>query len=385
MTTTHADRVAIIGTGEAPYTRHPSHGTDTSALLADAVRRALADAGLTHADVDGLGVASFTLTPDHAVDLAWRLGLGVQWLMQDTNGGASAGGMLQHAVRAVEAGDAEVVVLVAGDLMNQQAHEQLVRNYNRATADHLAPLPMTGPNALFAMLTTRQMDAWGLEREDYGRLVIAQRAWAGANPGAVYRTPLTLDDYMAAPSVSTPLGRYDCVPPVAGADAVIVSRESRASGPAARILSVVTSYNHDDQASDGLVTGVRRCAPQAWERTGVDPHDVDVVSVYDDYPAMVLSQLCDLGIADESGDLSAFIRDRVATRALPLNTSGGQLSAGQAGSAGGMHGLVEVTQQLRGQAEGRQVSARIGVVTGYGMVLYRHGACGNIAVLEATA
>lgn len=385
MTTAPADRVAIIGTGEAPYTRHPRPGTDTALLLADAVARALQDAGLGLGDVDGFGVASFTLDPDHAVDLAWRLGLGVRWLMQDTNGGASAGGLLQHAVRAVEAGDAEVVVLVAGDLMDRTSHERLVRNYNRATADHLAPLPMTGPNALFAMLTTRQMQQWGVVKEDYGRIVVAQREWAARNPGAVYRTPLSLEDYLGAPSVATPLGRYDCVPPVAGADAVVVARESRANGPAARVLSVVTSYNDDNQTGDGLITGVRSCAASTWERTGVDPGDIDVVSVYDDYPAMVISQLCDLGLASERDDLGQFIRDRVATRSLPVNTSGGQLSAGQAGSAGGMHGLVEVVRQLRGQGGERQVSARIGVVTGYGMVLYRHGACGNVAVLEATA
>jgi 3-oxoacyl-[acyl-carrier-protein] synthase III len=93
--------VSIIGTGQSPYTRHPARGTNTSQIIARAVRSALNDAGLNPADVDGFAVSSFTLSPDHAIDLAWRIGLRLTWLMQDTNGGASAGGMLQHAVRAI--------------------------------------------------------------------------------------------------------------------------------------------------------------------------------------------------------------------------------------------------------------------------------------------
>ncbi|WP_426004418.1 thiolase family protein [Paenarthrobacter sp. NyZ202] len=377
--------VSIIATGESPYTRHPQPGTTTSGTIADAVGRALKDAGLSPSDVDGFGVSSFTLDPDHAIDLAWRMGLKLTWLMQDTNGGASAGNMLQHAVHAIEAGDASVVVLAAGDLMDGDAFANLVAKYNRATADHLTPLPMSGPNALFAMLTTRQMEKLGLAREDYGRIAVAQREWAGLNPGAVYRTPLTLEEYLAAPLVAEPLGRFDCVPPVTGADAVVVVADERANGQRrAKILSTTASYNQDNQAGDGLVTGLRYCAPLAWERAGVSPEDMDVLSVYDDYPAMVVAQLVDMGAVAENADIPEFIRARILSRELALNTSGGQLSAGQAGSAGGMHGLVEATRQLLGQGGDRQVQARLAAVSGYGMVLYRYGACANLAVLEAS-
>ncbi|MBP2269182.1 acetyl-CoA acetyltransferase [Pseudarthrobacter sp. PvP004] len=377
--------VSIIGAGESPYTRHPRLGTTTSGTLVDAVSRALKDAGLSPNDVDGFAVSSFTLDPDHAIDLAWRMGLKLTWLMQDTNGGASAGNMLQHAVHAIEAGDASVVVLAAGDLMDHGAFANLVAKYNRATADHLTPLPMSGPNALFAMLTTRQMEKFGLAREDYGRIAVAQREWAGLNPGAVYRAPLTLEEYLAAPLVAEPLGRFDCVPPVTGADAVVVVADERATGQRrAKILSTTASYNSDNQAGDGLVTGLRSCAPLAWERAGVSPEDVDLISVYDDYPAMVVAQLVDMGAVGENADIPEFIRSRIQPRELAINTSGGQLSAGQAGSAGGMHGLVEAVRQLRGQGGDRQVQAKLAAVSGYGMVLYRYGACANLAVLEAS-
>jgi acetyl-CoA acetyltransferase len=371
----------ITGAGESPYARHPVAGITTQALLADAGRRALEDAGLSPGDVDGLGVASFSLAPDHAIDLAFRLGLRVRWLMDAATGGASAVDMLQHARRAVEAGDARRVLLLAGDRLDADDFARLVNEFNTATRDHLAPLPTGGPNALFALLTQRHMAQHGLGREAYGKVVVSQRTWAAANPGAVYRTPLTLAEYLGAPVVADPLSIYDCVPVVAGADAVVVSDKS--GGTAVRIRAVAASHNADLQDGDGLETGLRAAAAGTWAASGVEPRDVDVVSIYDDYPAMVLVQLEDLGFAVD-GDLERLVDDRIATRALAVNTSGGQLSAGQAGAAGGMHGLVEIVKQLRGVVEvERQVGgARIGVVSGYGMVAYRHGACANVAVLE---
>lgn len=375
-----ADEAVIAGAGETRYTRRPGARTTTISLLADAARRALRNAGVAHDEVDGLAVASFSLAPDHAIDAAWMLGLRLSWLMEDTNGGASALNMLQHARRAVESGDASAILVVAGDVLDAEAFRRLVDEYNAATRDYLAPLPHGGPNALFALLTNRQMVATGLERADYGRLVVAQRAWAARNPGAVYRTPLALDEYLTAEVVADPLCIYDCVPVVAGADAIVVTRRSRAKRPV-RIRAVRAQHNADDQMGDGLITGLADLAPSVWEESAAGPGDVDAISVYDDYPAMALAQLADLGFASE-GDLRRLVDD-VASGRLAVNTSGGQLSAGQAGAAGGLHGLVEVVRQLRGEARGRQVErARLAVVSGYGMVLYRYGACAAAAVLE---
>jgi acetyl-CoA acetyltransferase len=367
----------IAGAGEAPYRRHPPRGTTTESLLVGAARRALRNAGLAPGEVDGLAVASFSLAPDRAVDLAWKLGLRLRWLMDDANGGAAGLNMLQHAVRAVEAGDAEAVLLVGGDCLDRQAFSRLVNGFNAATQQYLAPLRFGGPNALFALLTQRHMARHGLEREDYGELVCAQREWAARNPGAVYREPLTLEEYLAAPIVAEPLSRYDCVPVVAGADAVVVTAGRGRRRIAVRALRV--AYNHDQQEGDGLSTGL---AATLWDEAGGGPVEVDLALVYDDYPAIVLVQLEELGFCAE-GNTKRFVTETIARRLLPLNTSGGQLSAGQAGAAGGLHGLVEAVRQLRGEARGRQVEgARRALVTGYGMTLYRYGACANAAVLE---
>lgn len=373
----------IAGAAESPYTRHPDPATTTTeTLLADAFLRAIDSAGVERSEVDGLGVASFTLTPDHAVDLAWRLGLRVRWLMDDANGGAAGIDMLQHAMRAIEAGDASTIVLLAGDRLLREEFAVLVDGYNRATRDHLAPIPVDGPNTDFALLTQRHMVATGLARSDYGRIAVAQRRWAAGNPLAVYRDPLTLEEYLDAPVIADPLCRYDCVPVVSGADALVVTSDERAPR-GVRIRATRALYNPDGQEGDGLHTGLAEVAGELWAAAGAGPGDVDLALVYDDYPAMVLVQLTDLGFIPDT-DPGRFLSVRLDEQQWPLNTSGGQLSAGQAGAAGGMHGLVEAVTQLRGEGGARQVpGARLAVVTGYGMVLYRYGACAAAVVLEA--
>ncbi|MGW4488717.1 thiolase family protein [Amycolatopsis sp. NPDC004368] len=369
---------AIVAAHEHPYSRHPAPGTTTEHVLTAAFHGVLAEAGMRAEDVDGLGVASFTLAPDHAIDLAWRLGLRLRWLMEDPHGGASGLNLLQHAVRAVEAGDARTIVLLAGDHLDRAAFRRLVENYNRATAETLTPLGIAGPNALFAMLTQRHSQATGLSEEDYARIPLAQRWWAGRNPHAVYREPLTLADYLAAPVVAAPLRRYDCVPVVTGADAVVVMAGAR--GPRAEVRAFGASHNHDGQQGDGLHTGHHLIAERLWADAALGPADVDLACVYDDYPVMALAQAQDLGLAPEP---RRFLHETLAAQHWPLNPSGGQLSAGQAGAAAGLHGLVEAVRQLQGRAGERQVEgARHALVTGYGMVLHRYGACANATILE---
>jgi acetyl-CoA acetyltransferase len=294
--------------------------------------------------------------------------------MDAGTGGASGIDMLQHARRAVEADDARCVLLLAGDVLRAADFQALVDEFNVATREHLAPIPHGGPNSLFAMVTRRHMLRHGLSREAYGSVVVTQRSWAAGNPNASYRRPLSMQQYLGAPMVADPLCIYDCPPVVAGANALVVSR-----GAGVRIRSLRVLHNADLHNGDGLSTGIASLAPALWDEAGVAPGDVDVVSVYDDYPAMALIQLADLGLGEP-----VELVDALSSRRLPVNTSGGQLSAGQAGAAGGMLGIVEVVRQLRGTAGMRQVEgAALGIVTGYGMIAYRHGVCANAVVLEA--
>lgn len=375
--TGHLSRTArIIGAGQSSYVRRADDTLTTKSVLARAASLALEDAGIAPADVDGLGVASFSLAPDRAIDFGVELGLRLRWLMDGGTGGAAAVDMMQHARRAIESGDAQCVLLVAGDVLRPSGQLSLTNSFNTARQLYLAPIPHGGANTLFALLTRLHMQRNGLAREDYGTIVVAQREWAAKNPNAAYRDPLTIDEYLAGAVVADPLVVFDCVPVVAGADAIVVA----ADGDGIRIRSLAVRHNWDSQEGDGMETGLLALAEQFWSDAELAPADIDVVSIYDDYPVMVLIQLVDLGFGCVRDVL-----DAVTTRRLALNTSGGQLAAGQTGAGGGMHGVVEVVRQLRGVAGERQVpGARFGLVTGYGMLAYRYGACANVALLERT-
>src|SRR5215470_10517295 len=377
------NNAAIIGVGQSAYTRRPEQ--PVHAFMRDAVVAALRDAAIDARDIDGMAVASFSLAPDTAVDLAWRLGLSLRWILQDTNGGCSAMNMLGHALRGVETGAASAILVLGGDATGLAGYGKVAANFNIATREHLAPLGHGGPNGVYALVTSRQMKKYGLEKSDYGHLAVAQRAWAARNPHAVYRTPMTMEEYLAAPLVADPLSRYDCVPVVAGAQALVVAHPDRVPRGRAlvRVRAHRASFNYDHQEGDGLQTGISTFAAELWQAAGVRPDDIDVASIYDDYPTMVLAQLDDLGMI-AGHDLARFARRDIGERRFPLNTWGGMLSAGQPGGpAGGLNGISEAVLQLQHRAGARQVkNARLSVVTGYGMTMYRYGGTAAAAVLE---
>jgi acetyl-CoA acetyltransferase len=379
---------AIIGVGQSAYTRRPAPGQSTHTFIRDAVVAALADAGIDAGDVQGMAVASFSLAPDTAVDLAWKLGLPLRWLLQDTNGGSSAMNMLGHALRGIDSGAADVILVIGGDATGLAGYGRIAANYNVATRDHLAPLGHGGPNGVYALVASRQMKTFGLDKSDYGHIAVAQRAWAANNPFAVYRAPLTMEEYLAAPMVADPLSRYDCVPVVAGAQAIVLAHPDRGpSGRArVRVRAHRASFNYDNQAGDGLKTGISTFAAEFWRAAGGGPSDIDVASIYDDYPTMVLAQLDDLGMIPDH-DLARFCRRDIGERRRPINTHGGMLSAGQPGGpAGGLNGISEAVLQLQHRAGERQVTgARLAVATGYGMTMYRYGGTAAAAVLERVA
>lgn len=372
----------IQGAVEIPYTRRTAEST--TQWLGRAFEAVVRQHGMEARRIDGLGVASFTLRPDRCIDLAWRLGLQLSWCMDDGNGGVSGLNLLQHAVAAIAAGQARNIVLLAGDAFQASDFQDLVARYNRTTQELLRPLGIANPNALFALLTQRHMAREGLSRSDYGQLVLAQRRHAARNTQAVYRTEMSMDDYLNAPPVADPLGIYDCVPVVAGANAILVSHADEVARPAGcvRVRALQACHNHDGQQGDGLSTGLSRVAGRLFAQAGCSAGDIDLWSVYDDYPVMSLVQLQDLGLIG-TGDLQRFLRETVPGDRIALNTSGGQLSVGQAGTAGGMHGLVEAIHQLGGRCGERQLArARTALVSGYGMVEYRYGMCANAAILE---
>jgi acetyl-CoA acetyltransferase len=381
------DGVAVAVPVTVPYERFSIRGAHW--FVARALKQLVEGAGISKDDVDGLCVGSFTLAPDSAVGLTQHLGLSPRWLDHIPMGGASGIVSLRRAARAVQAGDAEIVACIAGDTNQIDSFRQSTASFSMFAQDAVYPYGAGGPNGSFAFLTAYYIRTYGAKPEDFGKLCVAQRSNALRNPNALFKKPLTLEEYLNARLVADPLRLFDCVMPCAGADAFLVMSEERARRlalPHARLTGAIERHNAfpDDPVQHRGGWAMDR--DQLYAAAGVGPADIDVIEVYDDYPVVCVFQIEDLGFCAK-GEGSDFIRRHSfeANGSFPFNTSGGQLSVGQAGAAGGTLGLVEAIRQVTGQAIGTQVEkARHALVSGYGMINFDRGLCSGAAILAAT-
>ncbi len=343
-------------------------------------------ARLKKEDIDGLTVSSFTLAPDTAIGLTQHLGLSPRWLDHIPFGGASGVVALRRAARAVQAGDADIVACIGGDTNHVDSFRLTLANFSQFARDAVYPYGAGGPNASFAFLTAHYMRLHGATREDFGKLCVAQRANALKYPHALFKKPLTLEEYLAARPIAEPLHLFDCVMPCAGAEGFLVLSEPRAKRlKLPYVLLKGTIERHNAFASDPVQmrAGWALDRDELYGQAGVQPKDIDLVETYDDYPVISLMQLEDLGFCGK-GEGPAFVRKHSFTHegSFPLNTSGGQLSVGQAGAAGGFLGMVEAIRQLSGEAGARAVKgARLGLVSGFGMINYDRGLGSGAAIL----
>ncbi|WP_246663106.1 thiolase family protein [Pseudolabrys sp. FHR47] len=367
-----------------PYVRY---STDTAHWwIGRALHQLTKTAGITPKDLDGLVLSSFTTGADSAVGMTQHLGLSPRWLDHVPMGGVSGVVGLRRAARAVQNGDAQFVAVVAGDTNHVDSFRKTLSSFSRFAQDAVYPYGSGGANASFALITKNYMNKYGVTREDFGKICVAQRDNALSIPFAMMKKKLTLDEYMNARPISDPLHLFDCVMPCAGAEAFLVCREDVAKSlglPAVRILSTIERHNSfpDDpiQVRGGWAVDI----DDLWQMAGVKPDDVDLLQTYDDYPVIITMQFEDLGFC-KKGEGKDFIRQHTFTTdgSFPHNTSGGQLSTGQAGAAGGHLGITEAMRQLMGQPIGKPVKdAKIAVVSGFGMINYDRGLSSGAAVL----
>jgi acetyl-CoA acetyltransferase len=293
---------------------------------------------------------------------------------------------LRRAARAVQSGDAEVVACVAGDTNHVDSFRANLANFSRFARDAVYPFGAGGPNASFALLTSYYMRQYGIAAADFGKLCVAQRDNALTFPHALFKKPLALAEYLDARPIADPLKLFDCVMPCAGAEGFLVMTEGmarRLALPFARILGTIERHNAFPDDPIQMRGGWAMDRDDLYAQAGAGPSDMDFVQLYDDYPVICVMQLEDLGFC-QKGAGAEFVRRNSFTvgGTLPLNTSGGQLSDGQAGAAGGCLGLVEAVRQLTGRALGAPVeNARLGLVSGFGMINYDRGLCSGAAVL----
>ncbi len=380
------DGVVLAAPVTVPYKRYSK---ESAHWWIGRALRGLKDAtGLSAAEIDGLSVSSFTLFPDTAVGLTQHFGIFPRWLDHIPMGGASGVVALRRAGRAVQAGDANVVACVAGDTNHVNSFRSMLTSFSRFSQDASYPYGSGGPNASFALMTAAYMKTYGAVREDFGKICVAQRENALTNPHALMKKPLTLEDYMNARPVAEPIHLFDCVMPCAGAEAFLVMREETAKAHGlsfVRVLSAIERHNAYSEDPIQLRGGWARDVDELWSMAGCKPAGIDILQTYDDYPVISMMQIEDLGFC-KKGEAKDFVRahDLTVDGNFPHNTSGGQLSVGQAGAAGGYLGLVEAIRQLTGAPLGAQVNnAKRALVSGFGMVNYDRGLCSAATIIES--
>ncbi len=376
--------VALITPVTVPYTRFSDRGA--SWFIGRALAALIEQPGLKKSDIDGLMISSFTLAPDSVISLTDHFGLQPRWLEQIPLGGASAVVGMRRAARAIQSGDADIIACIGGDTAQAGSFKETVSRFSNFSTDAVYPYGAAGPNGPFSLITQSYMDTYGATREDFGRICVAQRYNAHHNANALLgQKELTMADYMNARPIAGPIHLYDCVMPCAGADGFLVTSVDRARHlglPYVTILSADERHNAHSEDPIQLRGGWTLFSDALYDRAGIGPDDIDLLQTYDDYPVICMLQMEGLGFCEE-GTAAQFVRNTPLTfdgGGLPHNTDGGQLSGGQAGC--GYLSVVETLRQLNNEAGTRQVAdARVGMVSGYGMVNYDHGLCSTATIL----
>lgn len=347
----------------------------------EAVQYALADAGLTVGDVDGLLISAGTSGP-LPLQLAAELKMRELSLLAEVNAlGATAAMMVVQAAAAVQDGSAEVVVCVFAEAPLVEGRSAGETFRGRRTPQGIPGLiPAAGlssTSSLYALAARRHMLRYGTTSDDLAAVALAQRDWAALSPLAQLRTPLTPDDYYAARTVADPLRLLDCCLVSNGSIAFVVTSAARAADlrqVPVHILGHAQAhrmYPPHAASEFGLVSGAAISGSAALRMAGLTVEDVDVAELYDCYTFTVLLSLEDYGFCSkgEAGDL---VRSGATAPggSLPVNTGGGQLSAYY---MWGMTPLSEAIMQARGTAGERQAAKRdIVLVSGNGGILNHH-------------
>ncbi len=371
---------AITGIAEM-RPQKSSEGLSTLGIWEDVSRKAMLDAGLAPADVDGLLIAPpiTEMVAMWPTILGEYLGLRPRYANIVDLGGASAAGMVWRAAAAIQAGICRAVLCVSGEASDVEAfYTPRARKPRQQLPgrEFDAPYGPMGANSGYALIAMRHMHEYGTTSRQLAKVAVDQRTNAGANPDALYRDPITVDDVLNSPLVVDPLHLYEIVRPCSGGAAFVVVSPDLARSPANPPVWLLGAGEANrgamlSQAGDITTSPIAVSAPLAFEMAAVVHSDIDLVSVYDCYTITVVVTLEDAGFCAK-GKGGPFVGERDLTYRgdLPLNTHGGQLSFGQPGLAGGMSHITEAVRQLQGRAGERQVrDCQVAFVNGNGGIM----------------
>lgn len=377
--------IVIVCPTTIPYERFSEKSAHW--WLGKALRSLLQTSQLPKQAIDGVCISSFTLGNDTAVGLMQHFQMSPRFLEHIPMGGACGVIALRRAARAVQSGDANIIACIAGDTNQKESFKDTISHFSRFYQDAVFPYGAAGPNANFALLTNYYMQQYGITREDFGKLCIAQRENALRNPIALMKKKLSIEEYLQAKIIADPIHLYDCVMPCAGAEGFLVMHKQKAQElqlPFVEILSTIERHNAYPEDAIQYRAGWAMDVNSLYQNAQITHQDIDFLETYDDYPVINVMQFEDLGFCSK-GKGADFIRQHTFTinGSFPFNTSGGQLSVGQAGAAGGYLGLVQAIRQLTQTAGHTQVkNASIGMVSGFGIINYDRGLCTAATILK---
>ncbi len=372
----------IVGIGETKVGKHP--GRNAIDLQGEAVRKALADARIDKARVDGVYALGSYIQPTqlHGLSVIEHLGLTPRLAeVVDVGGTVAFIAMIQNAMAAIDQGRLEIAVCVYGD--NAATHRPPGTHGYVAQmttgAEEFEEIFGSSIVVSYALLARRYLDLYGLEPEEaFAPIALTARRHATLNENAAYRKPISLEDYRASPWIAEPFRRLDCSPVVDGAGAfAIVSRR------VARELDVtpVSYLGAGSQATHKIVSltpdipelGMAEAGRRAFAEAGLTPEDVDLLTVHDGFTASISITVEALGFCG-AGECGRFASEGGLgfDGALPVNPHGGLLSQGH---VGGMLHVLEAVRQLRGDAGPRQVrDAEVAAISGNGNIFSICGA-----------
>jgi acetyl-CoA acetyltransferase len=362
-----ADKVAFAGVGFAGLVRDA--GVSADVLTVDACLAALDDAGLNVSDVDGLTQNAWGVTPS-TVDVQETLGIPTLSWFADLTGVPAGLGPVILAAEAVASRMCSVALVYRTVLRNRVSHggvNEMPSLEARGESQFLSPYGSASATQWAAMFCQRHMHQYGTNHEHLGTLCVDQRSKAALNPRAIFKAPMTLDDYHNSRWISYPFHLFDCDVPIDSSVAIVLVAPEVVTGlrrapvwveAAAMATGPRPSW---EQWDDMTHTAGKYAAQMLWTRTALGPSDIDVAQLYDGFSWFTLSWLESLGFCGV-GEGGPFVLEghTALSGRLPTNTDGGQLSAGRT------HGIGKVAEcvlQLRGEAGERQVSgARVGIM-----------------------
>lgn len=368
-------KTAIVGVGHAGLGE--AHGFTEMELLAQAANRAVKDAGLTMADIDGIATASSSATM-WAMPVVEYLGIRPQFIESTMLGGSSFLAHLLPAIHALESGQCNAVLVCYGSAQRTAKFDRKAGVKARALLDpqpYEQPYEPISPITSYALAAQRHMHQYGTTRRHLAEVAVAARKWAQLNPEAYKRDPLEIEEVLEARMVSDPLSVRDCCLVTDGAGAYVLVRSDRARDlphkPVHVLGSATAVWNRQISSMHDLtVTAAAESGPRAMQMAGVTHKDIDVIGLYDAFTINTLLFLEDLGFC-KKGESGSFVENGGIAPGghTPVNTNGGGLSCVHPGMYG-IFILIEAVRQLRGEAGRRQVpGARISLVHGNGGTL----------------